>query len=145
MRRGGSFNPRVYRMTHVGEQKMKKTAVGTGFTEAPLFLEHITPATYAIFQTGGKQYFAVEGKTIEIETIDGEIGSHVEFGDVLFKKDSAGAYHIGQPFLSTPVKAEIIKNIRGPKLIVFKFKRRKKSRVKQGHRQNHTIIRVLSF
>lgn len=132
-------------MTHVGEQKMKQTTLGTGFTEAPLFTEHLTPATYAIFQTGGKQYFAVTGKTIEIETIDGEIGTQVTFGDVLFKKDDAGKYHVGQPFLPTPITAEIIKNIRGPKLIVFKFKRRKKSRVKQGHRQNHTIIRVLSF
>jgi large subunit ribosomal protein L21 len=98
---------------------------------------------YAIFQTGGKQYQAVEGKTLAIEKIDGEPGTALEFSDVLLRKDGSDEQvQIGQPFLDSNIKASIIKQGKGPKLIIFKFKRRKKSRVKKGHRQPHTVIRI---
>lgn len=96
---------------------------------------------YAIFQTGGKQYQAVEGKTLAIEKIDGEPGTPLKFTEVLFRKNSKGAFEIGTPHLEAPVTASIVKQMRGPKLIVFKFKRRKKVRVKKGHRQPATVIR----
>ena len=98
---------------------------------------------YAIIQTGGKQYQAVEGKTIAIEKIEGEPGAKLEFKEVLLRKNSEGV-QIGKPHLETPVKASIVKQMRGPKLIVFKFKRRKKVRVKKGHRQPQTVIRIES-
>lgn len=99
--------------------------------------------TYAIFKTGGKQYQAVEGKTIAIEKIDGQSGDALEFNEVLFRKTNTGSYEIGQPLVKGAViKASIIKQIKNPKLIVFKFKRRKKVRVKKGHRQPMTVIRV---
>lgn len=97
---------------------------------------------YAIIQTGGKQYQALEGKTIAVEKIEGEPGDKVEFKDVLFRKTGEGAFEIGQPFLSESVKASIVKQTRGPKLVVFKFKRRKKVRVKKGHRQDQTVVRI---
>ena len=97
---------------------------------------------YAIFKTGGKQYQAVEGKTIAIEKIDGEVGTEIEFDEVLLRKLAPGDIEIGQPLLKSKIKASIVKHLRGPKLIVFKFKRRKKSRVKSGHRQEITVIRV---
>lgn len=100
---------------------------------------------YAIFQTGGKQYQALEGKTIAIEKLDSAAGQPVQFDDVLLIKRAEGDVQIGQPFLSTPIKATIVKHMRGPKLVVFKFKRRKKSRVKRGHRQPLTIVRIDSF
>ncbi len=100
---------------------------------------------YAIFQTGGKQYQALEGKTIAIEKLDVKAGDSVQFDDVLLIKKAEGDVKIGQPFLSTPVKATIVKHMKGPKLVVFKFKRRKKSRVKRGHRQPMTIVRIESF
>lgn len=100
---------------------------------------------YAIFQTGGKQYQALEGKTIAIEKLDVKAGESVQFDDVLLIKKADGDVKIGQPFLSTPVKATIVKHMKGPKLVVFKFKRRKKSRVKRGHRQPMTIVRIESF
>ena len=100
---------------------------------------------YAIFQTGGKQYQALEGKTIAIEKLDVKAGDSVQFDDVLLIKKSEGDVKIGQPFLSTPVMATIVKHMKGPKLVVFKFKRRKKSRVKRGHRQPMTIVRIESF
>jgi large subunit ribosomal protein L21 len=100
---------------------------------------------YAIFQTGGKQYQALEGKTISIEKLEGEPGDTVEFKDVLLRKLSEKEVEIGKPHLDSPIKASIVKHMRGPKIIVFKFKRRKKSRVKKGHRQEQTIVRIESI
>lgn len=100
---------------------------------------------YAIIQTGGKQYQALEGKTIAIEKIEGEAGDKIEFNEVLLRKTAPGAIEIGQPYLGTSVKASIIKQIKGPKVVVFKFKRRHKSRVKKGHRQPYTVIRIESI
>jgi large subunit ribosomal protein L21 len=97
---------------------------------------------YAIFQTGGKQYQAIEGKTIAIEKIEGDAGSTIEFSDVLLRKTGDSDIQVGQPFLKNPIKASIVKQMRGPKVVVFKFKRRKKSRVKKGHRQSITVIRI---
>jgi large subunit ribosomal protein L21 len=97
---------------------------------------------YAIIQTGGKQYQAIEGKTIAIEKIEGNIGDHIQFEQVLLRKETPQVVEIGQPFLSAPVKASIVKQMKGPKLTVFKFRRRTKSRVKKGHRQPMTIVRI---
>lgn len=97
---------------------------------------------YAIFKTGGKQYQALEGKTLAIEKIDGEIGSTIEFDEVLLRKTASGKIEIGQPLLKAKIKASIVRQMQGPKVIVFRFKRRKKSRVKKGHRQQMTVIRI---
>src|SRR3990167_4203256 len=102
-------------------------------------------ARYAIFATGGKQYQAEEGKTLQIEKIDGEPGTPLEFNDVLLRKLGEGQIEVGQPFLTTPIKAEIVKQMKGPKLVIFRFKRRKKSRVKSGHRQLHTVVRITAI
>lgn len=99
---------------------------------------------YAIFQTGGKQYQAIEGKTVSIEKIEGEPGAKIEFSEVLLRKD-ADKLEIGQPHVSSKIVASIVKQMKDPKVIIFKFKRRKKSRVKKGHRQQKTIIRIESI
>jgi large subunit ribosomal protein L21 len=98
--------------------------------------------TYAIIQTGGKQYQAIPGKTLAIEKIEGDTGALLQFSDVLFRKTGEGKFEFGQPYLKSPVKASIIKQTRGPKIVVFKFKRRKKYRLKRGHRQDVTVIRI---
>ena len=100
---------------------------------------------YAIFQTGGKQYQAIEGKTIAVEKIEGEPGEKIEFKEVLLRKDGDDNVEVGTPYIETPVKASIIKQHKDPKVIIFKFKRRKKSRVKKGHRQLKTVIRIESI
>lgn len=97
---------------------------------------------YAIFKTGGKQYQALEGKTLAIDKIEGEEGSSIEFNEVLFRKTGSGAMEIGQPLVGSIVKASIVKQMKGPKIVVFKFKRRKKSRVRKGHRSHMTVIRI---
>ncbi|MDP3889152.1 MAG: 50S ribosomal protein L21, partial [bacterium] len=65
-----------------------------------------TPVTeiqerYAIFQTGGKQYQAVEGKTIAVEKLEGEAGDTLEFKEVLFRKTAEGTFEFGKPYLTT--------------------------------------------
>lgn len=107
-------------------------------------VENKTYDRYAIFQSGGKQYQAVEGKTVAIEKIEGEAGAKLEFSEVLFRKTGDSAFEIGTPYLKKPIKASIVKQMLDRKVIIFKFKRRKKSRVKKGHRQPMTVIRIES-
>jgi large subunit ribosomal protein L21 len=97
---------------------------------------------YAIFANGGKQYQAIEGQTIAIEKIDGAAGDAIELDSVLFRKLAEGEFEIGQPFLSGKITATIVKQTKDPKVIVFKFRRRTKFRVKNGHRQPKTIVRI---
>ncbi|GEM_PF-316089 len=97
---------------------------------------------YSIFETGGKQYQAVKGQTLAIEKIEGEPGQKVEFKEVLLKKTGDGNFEIGRPYVEgATVKASIVKHDKAPKVIIFKFQRRKKTRVKKGHRQPLTVIR----
>lgn len=100
---------------------------------------------YAIFQTGGKQYQALEGKTIAIEKLDAKVGETVTFNDVLLRKTDEESIELGKPFVKNPVKAVVLKHDKDKKLIVFKFKRRKMSRVKRGHRQPFTVVRIESI
>jgi large subunit ribosomal protein L21 len=101
---------------------------------------------YAIFQTGGKQYQAIPGKTIAVEKIEGESGDSLEFKEVLFRKQGEGNFEVGQPYVEDAVlKASIVKQMRGPKIIIFRHKRRKKQRVKKGHRQPITVVRIESI
>lgn len=101
---------------------------------------------YSIFQTGGKQYQAIVGKTLAIEKIEGEVGSSIDFNEVLFKKSGAENFEFGKPFVTgATVKGSIVKQTKGPKVIIFKFGRRKKIRTKKGHRQPITVIRVESI
>ncbi len=62
-----------------------------------------------------------------------------------FRKLDDKKIEIGQPLLEGPIKASIVKQTQGPKLIIFRFKRRKKSRVKKGHRQPITVVRIESI
>ncbi len=97
---------------------------------------------YAIIKTSGKQYKVEAGTKFEIDRIEGEVGSVVEFGDVLLTSDGE-TLNVGNPTVAgAKVQAEITAHVRGPKLIVFKMKRRKRSRVKKGHRQELTRLTV---
>jgi large subunit ribosomal protein L21 len=101
---------------------------------------------YAIFQTGGKQYQAIPGRTIAIEKLEANTGDSVEFKEVLFRKTGAGKFDFGTPYVTgATLKASIVKQVKGPKLVVFKRKRRKKFRMKEGHRQQLTVIRIESI
>ncbi len=97
---------------------------------------------YAVIETGGKQYNVRTGDVLYIEKLPGEAGDVVSFDKILLigKEDHV---FLGHPQVEdSKVEAEIIKHGRGEKLIVFKFKRRKNYRRKQGHRQDYTEIRI---
>ena len=101
---------------------------------------------YAIFKTGGKQYQAIPGKTVAVEKLEGGVGDTIEFAEVLFRKKGADAFEFGDPYIAgAMLKTSIVKQMKGPKIIIYKFKRRKKSRVKKGHRQPITVLRIESI
>lgn len=100
---------------------------------------------YSIFQACGKQFQALEGKTVELGKLDVVEGQEVVFNEVLLRRTDAKTVEVGTPFLKTPVKAVVIKHGRGPKVVAFSFKRRKKHRKTIGHRQDHTIVRITSI
>ena len=110
----------------------------------------IETSSYAIFKTGGKQYQAITGKTIAIEKLTAEPGEQVIFNDVLLRKttDANGneTIEVGQPYLKSSIKASIVKHLRGPKIIIFHFKRRqRRNKTKTGHRQSYTVVRIESI
>lgn len=101
---------------------------------------------YAIFQTGGKQYQGIPGKTVAVEKLDGNAGDKIEITEVLFRKMGEKTFEFGSPYIQgAALKASIVKQDKGPKIVVFKRKRRKKYRVKYGHRQPLTVLRIESI
>ena len=96
---------------------------------------------FAIVRTGGKQYRVAAGDKIVVEKIDGEAGSSVTLGDVLLAGEGSDLQSTG----GLTVAAEIIAQARGEKVIVFKKRRRHNYRRRNGHRQNHTILKIVSI
>lgn len=96
---------------------------------------------YAIIQTGGKQYRVEKGDQIEIERLSIESGA-VEFKEVLMLNDGKTAL-IGTPHVAKClVKGEVLGETKGPKVISFKYKRRKNYRRKVGHRQKYAVVKI---
>ena len=96
---------------------------------------------YAVIKTGGKQYRVAKDEVIKIERLDGEVGASVTFPEVLMVGGDS-------PVLGTPtvagasVTATVLEQTRGEKLIVFKKRRRKNYRRRNGHRQYLTVVRI---
>ena len=100
---------------------------------------------YAIVNTGGKQYKVSQGDILRVEKIPGEIGNPVSFDKVLMFSDGENV-NIGQPVLdNVAVKGHIVEQGKAKKIIVFKYKRRKRYRRKRGHRQPYTAIKIDSI
>ncbi len=98
---------------------------------------------YAVFETGGKQFRAEPGARLRVPSLDAEPGEAVTFDHVLLAGDGEEQVVVGTPTVEgAVVKAEVLRHGRGDKVIVFKRKRRKGYRKKQGHRQNFTEIRI---
>ena len=95
----------------------------------------------AVIRTGGKQYQVKEGDLLRVEKLAGDLGSKITFDEVLMVGGDQPRF--GKPLISgASVEAEIVAQDRGDKLIVFKFKRRKRHRKKQGHRQFFTQVKI---
>ena len=98
---------------------------------------------FAVIRTGGKQFRAEPGATLLIPTLDAEPGSTVTFDDVLLAEQDDGDVSVGTPTVEgAKVTAEVVAHDRTRKITVFKRKRRKGYRRKQGHRQGFTVVRV---
>ncbi len=97
---------------------------------------------YAIFEAGGRQFWAEPQQVLRIDKIDANEGDPVEFDRVLVVDDD-GKKHIGEPYVDgASIKATVLEQGRGKKITVFTYKQKKHSKRKKGHRQHYTAIRV---
>jgi large subunit ribosomal protein L21 len=96
---------------------------------------------YAIIATGGKQYKVEPGQLLRLEKLAGEVGQTIEIAPVLMVGGEGDA-KIGRPFLEGHVTAIVEEQGKGRKILVFKKKRRKGYKVKRGHRQLFTAVRI---
>ena len=97
---------------------------------------------YAVIETGGKQYRVEVGTELEVELLDAEPGKTITIDRVLLVADGDDST-IGRPLVAdASVSAEVVTQTRGPKLISFKYRPKARSRVKKGHRQELTLLRV---
>lgn len=97
---------------------------------------------YAIIETGGKQYRVEQNDIIDVELLQDTPDGKIEFKNVLFVGNGADM-KMGAPYISEfAVKAELIGEVRGPKVIAFKYKKRKRYRRKVGHRQNYSRVKI---
>jgi large subunit ribosomal protein L21 len=97
---------------------------------------------YAIIETGGRQVVASPGEVVRLQTVDGDDGDSVDFGAVVAVSDDNGKMLTGDDLKDAKVTGVIADHGRGKKVIVFKFKRRKMYRRRQGHRQNYTDVKI---
>lgn len=100
---------------------------------------------YAIIEVGAKQYTVKEGDVIEVEKLEAEDGKKVSIKEVLLcSKD--GDVDFGKPYLKgITVEAEVLKQTKAPKLVSYKYRRRKASHWKKGHRQKLTVLKVIKI
>jgi large subunit ribosomal protein L21 len=98
---------------------------------------------YALIKTSGKQYKVEVGTVLELDRIAAEVGSTIELNENVLMVGDGDKVTIGTPLVAgASVTLEVKEHLRGPKLIVFKMKRRKRYRVKKGHRQELTKVEV---
>jgi large subunit ribosomal protein L21 len=100
---------------------------------------------YAIIESGGKQYKAVEGDTIEVDRLNVDTGQQVTINDVVLLVDE-DKVSVGTPMVKgAQVTATVLGIEKGPKLVVFKYRPKKRIRVKTGHRQQYTQLKIDSI
>jgi large subunit ribosomal protein L21 len=96
---------------------------------------------YAVIRTGGKQYRVSQGDTLRVEKLAGDVGASITFDEVLMI--GGEKVNVGKPLVSgAKVSAEITAQDRAKKIIVFKMRRRKNYRRKNGHRQAYTEVKI---
>jgi len=99
---------------------------------------------YAIIQTGGKQYKVECGSQIMVEKLESDVNAEVSFETLLVADDSG--VKVGKPVLSgVVVRGKVLEHGKGKKVVVFKYKPKKDTRAKRGHRQPYTKVEILSI
>ena len=98
--------------------------------------------TIAVIKTGGKQYKVKAGDKIKIEKIDGQAGDIVKFDSLLFSDENGDGIEIGKPFLDKKVEGKILKQDRGKKVAVIKYKAKTRYKRNVGHRQDFTEVEI---
>jgi large subunit ribosomal protein L21 len=97
---------------------------------------------YAVVKTGGKQYKAVPGEKLKVETIPADVGAEVILDQVLMVGEGESV-RVGQPIVAgATVKTTVVAHGRGEKIRIFKMRRRKHYQKHQGHRQNYTELQI---
>ncbi len=97
---------------------------------------------YAVVESGGRQYKAIEGQAISVERLPNEVGEEIELDRVLLIADGDDV-KVGQPLVQgAKVKATVLGDEKGPKVRIFKMRPRKRYRLRKGHRQTYTRLRV---
>ncbi len=100
----------------------------------------------AVIRTGGKQYVVKPGDVIDVELLNSEDGSNVEFDDVLLVSDDGSDVKVGSPTVQgAMVTGKVLGAKKGKKIIVFKFRRRKGFKKKQGHRQKYSSVEITNI
>jgi len=100
---------------------------------------------YAIVESGGKQYRAVEGTTIDVDLLDVEVGHEFKLDEVLLVVEDE-KIQVGTPSVKGAiVTTSVVDHIKGPKVDTFKYSPKKKIRVKTGHRQRYTRLKIESI
>jgi large subunit ribosomal protein L21 len=98
---------------------------------------------HAIFRDGGRQYRVAEGETLLVDLREGEPGSRIEFPEVLTLEGGDAGIRVGTPLVrGAKVIAEVVGEFRGPKVIFHRYRKRKNSRSRRGHRQVHTQVKI---
>ena len=98
--------------------------------------------SFAIIETGGKQYKVTASKILEIEKLNAKVGETVKFKNVLLLNDDKNT-EIGSPSISgATVEAKLLENVKDRTILIFHKRRRKHSRKKNGHRQRHSKIQI---
>jgi large subunit ribosomal protein L21 len=97
---------------------------------------------YAVVRTGGKQYKVSAGDLLRIEKLEAEVGERITLDDVLIVSDGENVQVDPSELVKAKVTARVASHGRGRKIVVFKYKRRKRYRRKQGHRQHYTELAI---
>jgi large subunit ribosomal protein L21 len=97
---------------------------------------------YAIVEDGGKQYRAVIGESIEVDRYPLEVGEEIDMERVLLISDGENV-KVGTPFIKgAKIQATVLAQVKGPKVVIFRYKPKERIRTKTGHRQQYTKVRI---
>jgi large subunit ribosomal protein L21 len=124
--------------------------LAVGFKKRPAFrlrqrvlsTRQVPVLMYAVIETGGKQYRVLEGDTVFVEKLDASEGEELTFDKVVAVGKDDG-FVVGAPYVEgAKVEATVVKNGKGKKIMVFKYKSKKNERKRQGHRQPYTKVEI---